>query len=531
MSITDGKSRALLRAIGWGFVLLFAIAIITHLARSAVKGDEGLAIKIAVAAFIGALALRLGYRRAGRDLTAKFIPWTSIPIVLTALWAVNSRLFGKFDISATLFHMRNNVQYDGLAADIAEFALFGLLAFFLILSIRFLGRRDRRVRWADRLLALPILLINPLCIFIFDSYFNPDLKAVSLSEHYVQAELTAPKGARKNLMIIYLESVEDSYSNPVFGDAFDGFDPLIARGLHLGGVTQIQDTGWTIAGIVSSQCGVPLLSYGLMMHNRMKNIDSFLPGAHCLASALGEQGYQTVYYGGADLDFAGKGRFLKTHGYQDVRGTQDFKNVISGPIGEWGIYDDDLFDQALLRLGELEAQLDADGQPYLFSILTLAAHFPKGYPAPLCKQYIEGAEQMDSILLSVRCTAFLTQRFLSRAKQAGYLKNTTVVLLSDHLAHKNTQYKKLQKIDRQNFALIMEPHGRTGYVQTHGSMIDMYPTLLELTGYGLPERRQGLGISLLSGNPTLVEQYGVEMLDKVILGDKELRARLWDASP
>ena len=55
----------------------------------------------------------------------------------------------------------------------------------------------------------------------------------------------------------------------------------------------------------------------------------------------------------------------------------------------------------------------------------------------------------------------------------------------------------------------------------------MYPTLLELTGLTLPENRQGLGVSLLSSEPSLLSQYGLKSLNKAITLDNKLRAKLW----
>jgi phosphoglycerol transferase len=67
-----------------------------------------------------------------------------------------------------------------------------------------------------------------------------------------------------------------------------------------------------------------------------------------------------------------------------------------------------------------------------------------------------------------------------------------------------------------------------GEITRAGSLLDVYPTLLD--ALGLLDQRQpkaGLGVSLLSDNKNLVELLGVETVDELIRKDRALRARLW----
>jgi len=297
------SKHALVKFCSWILTLLLAVIIAAHLGRSAVKGQESTAIILAATCVIFAIIFKLGLQKSGEVKRKAFIPWTSLPILGLAIWAANTRLFGKFDVGATLFHMGHSIKYDGLKEDIAEFVLFGILAILLILCVRFLGQRDYRVRWLDKAAILPLIFINPIMVFIYDSHLNPNLKNVSLLSYYAQPELVPPDEQPKNIVILYLESIEDTYSSEAFGDAFESLNTISRQGLRLKDVKEIQDTGWTIAGITSSQCGIPLLSYGLIMKNRMKNIENFLPGTKCLAEVLKTAGYKTVYYGAADLNF------------------------------------------------------------------------------------------------------------------------------------------------------------------------------------------------------------------------------------
>ncbi len=516
----------------WILILILMTAAATHLLRTALRANENIAIIIAVICFALCVIFRLGNRKASAanpNIVRKrrYLPLSAIPILLLAIWAANSRLFGKFDVSAVLFHLNHNLAYDGIRDDIVEFVAYLIFALIFIACISYLARRDRRMIWIERIGAAALLLVNPVTTYVYDRALNPQRNAVSLVETYRPAEIIQTQTLPKNLLLIYLESMEATYAEPVFGDVYADLNVLSEDGLRIHGIAQVQDTAWTMGGLAASQCGIPLLSYGLIMKNRMKNIETFLPNADCLASELSERGYQTAFYGGARLNFAGKGKFLDSHGYQRTFGLDEIPAEKRGPVGKWGIYDDSLFD---LALEELQTLSEADA-PYLLSILTLGAHFPAGYPAPACYDTIDKAEQMDGTLLSVACTARLTRDFLAEAKRRGFLDNTVVVLLSDHLSQKNTQTRRLNQFERENFLLLLGDGIEPGEMTKRGSMLDVYPTILDSLSLPPKTGQAGLGISLHSAEPTLVEQYGQAKLDLAIRSDTELRRQLWGLEP
>ena len=526
------QSRRWLSIAIWVVVLVLMLASATHLLRTALRAGETRAILIAAALFSICILFRVGHidTRSAPHLR-RYIPWSAIPILGLAIWAANMRLFGAFDVSAVLFHLKHSLAYEGVGDDIIEFGGFILFAVILIACLSFLARRDRRLKHLERLAALALLLINPVTGYAYDRLLNPDRGGINLREAYVPTALAPAPETPKNLIIIYLESMEATYAQPAFGSIFEDLNRISEQGLRINGVAQIQDTGWTMAALVASQCGVPLLSYGLVMKNRMKNIKSFLPSADCLATQLSERGYGTRYIGGAPLNFAGKGTFLKTHGYQRAIGLEDIPDDKRGEVGEWGIYDDRLFE---LALEELDSLASADA-PYLLSILTLGAHFPAGYPAPSCYETIANAAQMDSSLLSVACTARLTRDFLREAEARGYLADTVVVLMSDHLSQKNTQTAQLNRYTRENFLLLLGPDNAPDIapdvITKRAAMIDVYPTLLDSLGLLPATDKAALGTSLLGAEPTLLEAHGEDALNLAIRADRDLREQLWNLAP
>ena len=66
-----------------------------------------------------------------------------------------------------------------------------------------------------------------------------------------------------------------------------------------------------------------------------------------------------------------------------------------------------------------------------------------------------------------------------------------------------------------------------GVITKTGSMMDVYPTLLESVGLPAAQEQAGLGVSLLGDKPTILESYGEDTLNLAIRSDTALRKSLW----
>jgi len=120
----------------------------------------------------------------------------------------------------------------------------------------------------------------------------------------------------KNLILLYLESLESSYLDETrFPDLVPNIKRAIAQGLEFTNIREYPGTNWTIAGVMASQCEMPLT----IMGNDTLYQNQALNKMVCLGDILNKAGYYQVYIGGADLGFAGKGNFYQAHGYQVSR--------------------------------------------------------------------------------------------------------------------------------------------------------------------------------------------------------------------
>lgn len=183
----------------------------------------------------------------------------------------------------------------------------------------------------------------------------------------------------------------------------------------------------------------------------------------------------------------------------------------------------DLFEAVYDQIVELEAK----EQPYALAATNIGGHAPRGYVSPKCRTRPSVMRYDNPMLQAFRCAHELVAELIASLEANGYLENTIVVLQSDHLAMRNSIYSDLKDRDRRNLFITFGPGIEPQTIDRPVSMMDVYPTLLELLRYAPIEGRAGIGTSAFAQGQTLIEERGLEDLDRAIYADSTLRNRLW----
>jgi phosphoglycerol transferase len=368
------------------------------------------------------------------------------------------------------------------------------------------------------------VLMAKLSVFSWIGYHFAEDR---FARHFVDAakvQVTQPPGQRtKNLVLIYVESLEETYGDTrVWGR--DLLKPLRGLGgVSFGNYQGAPGAHWTIAGMVATQCGVPLRVVSQYdLKDRGGQDRAFLPGATCLSDVLHAHGYRNVFLGGAPLSFAGKGKFLRDHHYDAVYGREEWikEGAAAHSLGEWGLYDDELYARAKVKLKELHAA----GRPFNLTLLTLDTHNPHGFRSPGCRK--RGLRSFEDI---VECASEQAADFVHFMRQGGYLKDTHVVIVGDHLAVSNPVYDALRKIENRRiynqFIAESPPQKNTDGILP----FDLYPSLLHFIGFRVEGDRLGLGYSAFGAAraPAEAERLGDLMLPS--LSGSDSYGRLWEA--
>jgi phosphoglycerol transferase len=479
---------------------------------------------------VAALAGVLGARRhSGMALGGyrKAWPWSLVPLCLWGLYVYLADSFGNVDLGAVFFHLQAGIKDHGGSERIVAAGLYTLSMLGLLYAFTWLVRRDYRLRRIEPLIAVALLISNPLIFGIGQRSAAVVTDDGGWLDRHYQKPVIQPQKNPPNLLVLYLESLERTYGEPAFGDAYDDLRALGKKGVVFEGVEQINNTGWTMAGMIGSQCGTPLMPAGLVHDRQFEPLAEVVPGVDCLGDLLAEQGYRLSYLGGASTAFAGKGRFYEGHGFDNVLGLNKLKPRLDNPdyVNDWGLYDDALYDFTADEIKRLEAAGDG---PWGVVNISLAGHAPTGFPAQSCRER-QGEWDGKDILYSVKCSAWLARNLVERLEDDGLLDNTLVVVASDHLAMRVSVWDELTSLPRENTLMLLGNGLEPRRISRRASIVDLFPTILDAMGYPPRQHKAGLGVSLLENSTsTLLERYGKEKINARLLEDNALQQRLWE---
>ena len=456
-------------------------------------------------------------------------PWSLVPLCLWGVYVYLSESFGIVEIGSIFFHLQAGMAEHGGGGRLLVAIPYTLTMLALLAAFTWLARRDHRWRIADRLLALVLIASNPL----FFSMGQRSAAIVTddgawLERRYMTPTIEQAPERPPNLLLLYLESIEHTYANrEQFGDAYAFLDALGRRGHVFEGIRQLENTGWTMAGMIASQCGTPLMPAGLLHDNQFEPLGRVVPGIRCLGDLLADQGYRLSFLGGASTEFAGKGIFYEDHGFDRVMGREALEPRLEAPgyVNDWGLFDDSLYDFTVEEIQRLEQEGEG---PWGVVNLSITGHAPSGYPARACLER-QGEFDGEDILYSVECSAWLAFDLVDRLDSAGLLDNTLVAIASDHLTMRVSAWEKLINQRRDNTFLLLGDGIEAGQkTQREAATIDIFPTLLEAMGFTIADHRAGLGVSLLAEAPTLVERHGLSDLAARMHAETALQEHLWE---
>lgn len=345
---------------------------------------------------------------------------------------------------------------------------------------------------------------------------DPDFAA-----YYKEPSKTIPN-PKLNLVYIYGESLERTYFDE---QAFPNLTPELGalknEGLDFSHTAQLPGTDYTIAGMVASQCGIPL--FAPFEGNASASLSSFFPQNICLGDILKNSGYQNYFVQGANLRFAGKDVFLKSHGFDHLYGSEELKTTVADPAykNDWGYYDDTVLEEAWKKF----ETLSREGKRFSLFTLTVDTHHPDGFISRTCnrKRYDINGKANQSFS-AVACSQENIAEFINKIKASPWFKDTIIVVSSDHLAMKNTAWDELNKLDRSNLFFVIrgDKPDAQDLLAVKRSTMDNGATVLDLLG---GDNYIGLGRSSLSGQ-SLSEVF-LNMKEKVLAWKPDV-IRLWN---
>lgn len=406
-----------------------------------------------------------------------------------------------------------------------------------LIDIKFYKKRDKTFKiWRK---VMPLIAISSVVlslVYVNVSYglinfFTLKNSSSTIYEEYYVDPLIAnitTNGTKRNLIYIYIESMENTYADTSIGGAqkFNYIPNLtklakdnisFSNTEKLGGFMPSTGTGWTMGGLLASTSGVPF-SFP-MQGNKMELEELFGSGLHTMGDFLAKEGYNNYFLCGSDAAFAGRDKYFSQHGNYKI--FDYYAAIDDGYISKdyykwWGYEDLKLYEIAKDKL----AEISKDSKPFNFTLLTVDMHATSGYICSECENIYP-----DQLANVVTCADRQVSSFIDWIKAQDFYKNTTIVITGDHI-----------RMDKDLVSDIDDDYDRTVYncfinavsqpdkeVQENRIFTteDIFPTTLASMGYNINGERLGLGTNLFSGKQTLAEQMGIEELNTVLLASSD----------
>lgn len=484
---------------------------------------------------------RQGKRRASAvwSVLCALLAGTAVWLAATALW--EARNWSDLKMEEVVYQLSTLEGVGGhmVREYLLTAILPGLAAAAGVGTVLFLRKNPRAARIGAlcSLCAIAGLLIYGWNLLDVGEYLaNINTESEYIEHNYAdpaQVELTFPE-KKRNLIYIWLESVESTFADQEHGGAFpyntipeltrlaeENISFTGTRGGVNGGRSLTGST-WTAGALFGQTTGLPLKIP--IAENAMGSQAQFFPGVISLGDILAEQGYRQALLIGSDADFGGRRQYFTQHGNYEM-----WDLLYSRETGElppdyyvwWGYEDEKLFRFARDHLIELSAS----GEPFNLSILTVDTHFSDGYVCPLCADEF-GGDQYSNVMA---CSSRQAADFVAWIQRQPFYENTTIILCGDHTTMDVDYCDNVDKdYPRRVYATIINPAAEVADPERYReyATYDMFPTTLAAMGVKIKGDRLGLGTNLFSLKSTLLERDGAELMEQELKRQSEfLNAR------
>ena len=410
----------------------------------------------------------------------------------------------------------------------------GTLIFLILLVIYILLHNSKkviliRIKYYSGLILLGSIIFTLYAIGVFEYEINLFKQTKIYDKYYVDGngvDITFPD-KKQNLIFIYMESMETTNASINNGGAqkvsyipnlenyalkYDNF----SSGEKIGGFVPVSGTTYTLAGMISQNSGVNFkLPINIMDKNMVK-----MNGVYALGDVLVDNGYKNYLMMGSQAIFASRDKYFKNHGNYEIF---DYTYAINNELIPkdylvwWGYEDNKLFEFAKNKLKDISKE----EQPFNLTLLTADTHFTDGYldsecDTPFDKKYAN----------VMHCSDKMINDFITWVMEQDFYKNTTIVLVGDHLTMQSSFYDDIDKnYTRSVYNVFINSRVKSDTTKNRMfSSMDIYPTTLASLGVKINGDRLGLGTNMYSNKKTLMEELGY----KYVSNELKKRSSFYD---
>ena len=352
-------------------------------------------------------------------------------------------------------------------------------------------------------------------VFVVPDYFSPeDLEVIYSPIHQpdivtndsVDSDTTFVK---KNVVILIVESFGREYigalNRSLDGGRYKGYTPFVDSLIaHSVTFTHSYCNGRkSIDGMPSILSSIPMFVEPFFLTPASMNHVSGI------ARLLGNEGYETAFFHGAQRGSMGFQAFANATGFKAYYGREDF-NADSrfgnddDFDGTWAIWDEPFLQYYGAKMSEMK-------EPFMTAVFTASSHHPYVVPEKYQDVY---PEEGLIIHKCIRYTDMAIRKFFERVSHEPWFHNTIFVLTSDHTNLSDHAYYQTDLGGFCSPIIIYEPGNQSRIPEIQDKIaqqIDILPTVMGMLHY--PRPYFAFGIDLFNTPPE--ETWAVNYLNGI----------------
>ena len=355
---------------------------------------------------------------------------------------------------------------------------------------------------ADAALVLntPFSLIRTIgkSVFVVPNYYesNTELASIYTPEHQTKADTLV----KKNVVVLIIESFGREYigafNKDLEGGRYKGYTPCIDSLIAQSTTFRYSFCNGrkSIDGMPSILSSIPMFVEPFFLTPASMNDYTGLAGI------LGNEGYQTAFFHGAQNGSMGFEAFAKKTGFQRYYGRTEYEAAhgTNDFDGTWAIWDEPFFQYYAEEMSKMQ-------QPFMTAIFSASSHHPFAIPQQYKSQF---PEEHLPIQKCIRYTDMALGKFFATARKQPWFSNTIFVLTSDHT--NQSDHAEYQS-DLGGFCspiIIYDPSQPVGRMEEKvAQQIDILPTILGMLGYQKPYMAFGIDVLNTPAEDTWAVNY------------------------
>ncbi len=526
----------------------------------------------------------------------------STVVVFLFVFIGSGILFVKFawfsmTMEEMLFHIKTSLT--GASASVVnEYLLASILPSLLVTALYAIlaglgNKLARPLKWLAAAFCLVALIVGAYSFHLWTFLRGQFVSSTYIEDNYVDpktVDLQFPE-KKRNLIYIYLESMEMTYADKESGGAFDKNvipeltllakenedfsgneyslsrsdtpDNLLSRKEDLKsfqtlnshipdgsdyseenddeerGMLTVQNSndklngGYAVEDTTWTMAAMFGQTSGLplkipMGQNQMVYVNKFMPGVTSLGDILEENGYHNVLMIGSNATFGGRRKYFQQHGDYEICDWPWAKKEGLIPSNYKVWWGYE--DEKLFQYAEDKlTDLAAENQPFNFTMLTVDTHFEDGHSCRLCPSD-NGDNKYANVM---HCSSQQVVRFVHWIQDQDFYDNTTIIISGDHPTMDKDFCNDIdENYQRKVYTCIVNApiSPMDGERRREFTTLDMFPTTLAALNVKIPGDRLGMGTNLYSTEDTLAEKDGVDKINEEITYKSALMRTLYDGN-